>query len=117
MRRVGRVCGAHFPRTGTDADGPDPFPLLARLYRQSASVAAFELGYGILQHLQPDPEVGHDRLGMELHGRDRQRDVLDAHHDAVVGRGGDAQLLRVLALEREERVVPARAIACVRGRS
>jgi hypothetical protein len=59
-----------------------------------------------------DPDVAaerHDRLGMKLHGPQRKAPVLDGHHDAVLALRGHLEILGQRALDREQRVVSARA--------
>jgi hypothetical protein len=54
--------------------------------------------------------LGGDALGMELHAEDRQRLVLQAHDDAVVGGRGDLQLV-----VREARRIEGQGMVARRG--
>src|SRR5207248_4239027 len=65
----------------------------------SASRASKE----VLQHAQPVD--GHDRLGMELHGLERERAMAQSHHDAVVAARGHDELRGQRPLVDHERVI------------
>src|SRR6266550_3307847 len=60
----------------------------------------------VLQHAHA--VRGHHRLGMELHGLERERAMAKRHHDAVVASRGDHELRRKAALIDHQRVIASR---------
>ena len=99
-RRGARVARRRRPRRSSTARSRPP--ALSRARRRQARTAPRKL------REQGVAGLGEDRLGVELHALDRELAVAQAHHQAVLGLGGDLEHVGHGVALDDERVVAGR---------